>query len=296
MANLKELKNRIESVKSTQKITGAMKLVAAAKLKRARDNAERAEPYADRMARMLSTLASNTSPDNAPALLVGNGSDQKHLLVVITSDRGLCGNFNSSIAKQVRQHVKELKAEGKVVSLLCLGRKGYELLKGDYKSIIIDHVSGLTGKKDLSFVDIEKHTNQLFTMFENGEFDVCRIFHSHFESAISQKVREQQLIPLPLEVKPDNDNTSGVAQAVYEFEPSENEILQELLPRNVNVQVFRAILDNAASEHGARMSAMDNATRNAGDMIGRLTLLYNRSRQAEITTELTEIIAGAEAV
>lgn len=291
MANLKDLKARIGSVKSTQKITKAMKMVAASKLRRARESAEAAAPYAERMEKVLTTLASSVSDTNAPALLVGNGSDKTHLIVVISSDRGLCGGFNTHLVKAAKTKIESLKADGKIVKILCLGTKGYEQLKNLYASDIIDTVEGLTKAKKISYDDVNAQVDRINKMFVEGEFDVCTIFYNKFISAINQEVTEQQLIPLDLG---DVEKTSDTS--VYEYEPSEAEILNDLLPENLNVQFYHALLENTASEHGARMTAMDNATRNAGDMIKSLTLVYNRTRQAAITTELIEIIAGAEAV
>lgn len=291
MANLKNLKIRINSVKSTQKITRAMKVVSAAKLRRARDMAEAAAPYAERMERVLGTLACNVTPDSAPKLLVGNGKDDVHLLVVISSDRGLCGGFNTHLVKAVKAKIRELHAKNKDFKIICIGKKGYELLKIEHDSKIIDKTFDISKKKAIPFEDADTQVTAIIKMFNEGEFDVCSIFYNKFISAISQKATEQQIIPLQVH---QNDNVAS--SSVYEYEPSETKILEELLPRNLGVQIYKAFLENSASEHGARMSAMDNATRNAGDMIKRLTLVYNRTRQAAITTELIEIIAGAEAV
>lgn len=293
MPNLKSLKVRIASVKSTQKITKAMKMVAAAKLRRAQERAQAAEPYADRMNRMLVTLASNVKGDNAPALLGGTGKSTKHLLIVATSDRGLCGAFNSSIVRAVRREVAFLKGQGKSVTLFCIGKKGYEQLKSQFSDIIVERIEGLS-KKQIGYEDAESIAQTIIRRFEQEEFDVCSIVYNKFISAISQQVTKQQLVPLEW-VTTQETPTPGSA-AVYEFEPSEERILTDLLPRNLAVQILHALLENTASEQGARMSAMDNATRNAGDMIKRLTLVYNRTRQAAITKELIEIISGAEAV
>lgn len=290
MANLKSLKIRIKSVKSTQKITKAMKMVSASKLRRAREKAEAAAPYSERMARMLSALASNISKESAPKLLVGNGSDKVHLLVVVSTDRGLCGGFNGHITKAVKREISKIESSGKKVKLFTVGKKAYELLRHSYPEKIVHHVDGISRKKTQEFSDALAQSNKIIEMFENGEFDVCSIFYNKFVSAISQIVTKQQLIPLQLEKE---EKTSD---SIYEFEPSEGGILNELLPKNLAVQVFHAFLENSASEHGARMTAMDNATRNAGEMIKKLTLKYNRTRQAAITTELTEIISGAEAL
>lgn len=294
MPSLKDLKTRINSVKSTQKITKAMKMVAAAKLRRAREQAEAARPYAQGMERILHALASGV-PEGAqgPLLLSGNGNAQTHLLVVATSDRGLCGAFNSSIVRAVRRKVTELKSQGYNVKLLCIGRKGYEQLVYEFSSIIIGRTE--IKAKRLAYPDAEVISEDLIKRFEAGEFDIAHIVYNEFRSAISQVVTFQQIIPLSLD-ETDGEDTSSAASAVYEYEPEENEILAELLPKNLGVQVYRALLENAASEQGARMTAMDNATRNAGDMIKKLNLKYNRTRQAAITKELIEIISGAEAV
>jgi F-type H+-transporting ATPase subunit gamma len=297
MASLKELRIRINSVKSTQKITKAMQMVASSKLRRAQENAEAARPYAMRMENMLRAIAGSVAGnDNAPAMLAGSGASDNHLLLVTTSDRGLCGGFNSSIAKAIRERVAALQAEGKTVKLLCLGRKGREQLKRDFGSLIIDTVEDLD-KGGLSYDDAEAIAARLTTMFEDGEFDVCTIIYNHFQSVMSQIVTPQQLIPYNVESTDDDvEADQGEAKAIYEYEPEEEEILATLLPRNLAVQIFRALLESSASEQAARMTAMDNATRNAGDMIDKLSLLYNRSRQAAITTELTEIVTGAEAL
>jgi F-type H+-transporting ATPase subunit gamma len=297
MASLKELRIRINSVKSTQKITKAMQMVASSKLRRAQENAEAARPYAMRMENMLRAIAGSVAGnDNAPAMLAGSGASDNHLLLVTTSDRGLCGGFNSSIAKAIRERVAALQAEGKTVKLLCLGRKGREQLKRDFGSLIIDTVEDLD-KGGLSYDDAEAIAARLTTMFEDGEFDFCTIIYNHFQSVMSQIVTPQQLIPYNVESTDDDvEADQGEAKAIYEYEPEEEEILATLLPRNLAVQIFRALLESSASEQAARMTAMDNATRNAGDMIDKLSLLYNRSRQAAITTELTEIVTGAEAL
>jgi F-type H+-transporting ATPase subunit gamma len=289
MANLKDLKIRIKSVKSTQKITSAMKLVSASKLRRARDKAEAAAPYALRMERMLTTLASNVSKDSAPKLLIGNGKDKVHLLVVISSDRGLCGGFNTWLLKAVRNKIATLEREGKEFKLLCVGKKGYEGLKSQYKDHIIGKIEGISKKRVIPFDDAAEQAKNIINMFEADEFDVCTIFYNKFVSVISQVPTAQQIIPLHIE-------SASEGGSVYEYEPSEATILNDLLPKNISVQVYHAFLENSASEHGARMAAMDNATRNAGDMIKKLTLVYNRTRQATITKELIEIISGAEAV
>jgi len=291
MATLKALRMRIASVKSTQKITSAMKMVAAAKLRRAQEQAEAARPYALRMGRMLGSLAgSMVAGAGAPKLLSGTGSDKVHLLVVATSDRGLCGGFNSSIVRLVRSDIRKLQAEGKTVKLLCVGRKGREQLRRDFASLIVGSVDELNRKR-LSFADATRVSDKVLAMFEAGEFDVCAFYYARFKSAIAQIPTRLQLVPFQASETAANDTGAS-----YEYEPEEGEILAALLPRNLAVQVYGGLLENGASEQGARMSAMDSATRNAGDMIKKLTLNYNRSRQASITKELIEIISGAEAV
>ena len=292
MPSLKELRNRIDSVKNTQKITKVMQMVAAAKLRRAQEAAEAARPYSDRMDAVLANLsASLVGVPGAPELLVGNGKDDRHLLIVATAERGLCGGFNSSIAKLARQRYNDLKAQGKEVKFLFVGKKGYDVLKREMAADIIDMID-LSEVKQVGFVNAHEIGERVINMFENGEFDVCSVFYSRFQSVIEQTPTEHQLIP----AKFDGGEGDSAAAAVYDYEPDEKGILKDLLPRNVSVQIFKALLENGASEQGARMSAMDNATRNAGDMIDKLTITYNRSRQAQITTELIEIIAGAEAL
>ena len=298
MPSLKDLRVRIASVKSTQKITSAMKMVAAAKLRRAQEQAEAARPYAERMERMLASLAAaSAGREGAPELLAGKGRDQVHLLVVGTADRGLCGGFNSNIVREVRRRITALKNDGKTVKLLCVGRKGRDQLRRDFGDAIIDTIEDVT-RPSLRFDAAEAIAKRVAQMFEAGEFDVCTIYYARFKSAISQIVTAQQLIPFAPTEADDTEaaDTGGDSLAVYEYEPTEEDILAALLPRNLAVQVFRALLENNASEHGARMTAMDNATRNAGDMIDNLTLTYNRTRQAVITSELIEIISGAEAL
>ncbi len=291
MATLKALRMRIASVKSTQKITSAMKMVAAAKLRRAQEQAEAARPYALRMGRMLGSLAASmTAGAGAPKLLAGTGADKVHLLVVATSDRGLCGGFNSTIVRLVRSDIRKLQAEGKTVKLLCVGRKGREQLRRDYANLIVGSIDELNRKR-LSFADATRVSDKVLAMFDAGEFDVCAFYYARFKSAISQVPTRLQLVPFVPSEAPANDTGAS-----YEYEPEEGEILAALLPRNLAVQVYGGLLENGASEQGARMSAMDSATRNAGDMIKKLTLNYNRSRQASITKELIEIISGAEAV
>lgn len=292
MPSLKDLKIRIESVKSTRKITKAMQMVAAAKLRRAQESAEAARPYAERMEAVLGNLASGvgTGP-SAPRLLGGTGRDDVHLLVVATSERGLCGGFNSSIVKLARAKARTLLAQGKTVKILTVGKKGREQLRRDMGEYMVGHVD-LAEVKKLGYLDAHRIAAAIMQRFQQGEFDVCTIFFNRFVSVISQVPTERQLIPAVFEAKA---GEAG-AGAAYEYEPDEEGILADLLPRGVATQIFTALLENAASEQGARMSAMDNATRNAGDMIGKLTIVYNRSRQAAITSELIEIISGAEAL
>ncbi len=301
MPSLKDLKNRIKSVKNTQKITKAMKMVAAAKLRRAREAAEAARPYAEAMERMLSSLAASI-PEGAdgPRLLSGTGKKHSHLLVVATSDRGLCGGFNSSIVRAVRRQVRLLQTEGKEVKLLFIGRKGYEQLVQEYRSITLGKLDVL--KKKMSYSDAQLVVDDVLARFDAGEFDVVSVVFSQFKSAISQVVTFQQLIPLTggslqsAEEKKKEAANRQLPTVSYDYEPEEEEILASLLPKNLGVQIYKALLENSASEQGARMTAMDNATRNAGDMIKKLNLKYNRTRQAAITKELIEIISGAEAV
>ncbi|HEY9080322.1 F0F1 ATP synthase subunit gamma [Magnetovibrio sp.] len=298
MPNLKDLKNRIDSVKSTRKITSAMKMVAAAKLRRAQDAAESARAYSERMDTVLRSLAGSfAGMEGGPKLLAGTGDDKTHLVVVFTSDRGLCGGFNGSIVRESRRLVHDLKGQGKTVKLLCVGRKGADLLKSEFRGDIIDTVIGVGGKKGIQYHEATAVSDRITEMFEAGEFDVCSIVFNKFQSAMTQIVTKQQLIPFASdEADSGDDADSGELKAAYEFEPEESEILEVLLPKNLGVQVFQAMLESSASEHGSRMTAMDNATRNAGDMIDKLTLTYNRSRQAAITSELIEIISGAEAL
>jgi F-type H+-transporting ATPase subunit gamma len=295
MPSLKDLRVRINSVKSTQKITSAMKMVAAAKLRRAQEQAEAARPYAERMERVLGSLASSfAGQEGAPGLLAGNGKDQVYLVVVMTSDRGLCGGFNSSIVRGARRLIRELQTGGKQVKILCVGRKGRDQLRRDFGSLIIGTIEDVA-KPRLTFEAADRIARRITQMFEAGEFDVCRIIYNRFKSAMTQIVTIQQVIPFVATAVEGAAASSG-SLAAYEYEPDEAEILTALLPRNLSVQVFRALLENNASEQGARMAAMDSATRNAGDMINRLTINYNRSRQAYITKELIEIISGAEAL
>ncbi|MBL8667500.1 MAG: F0F1 ATP synthase subunit gamma [Rhodospirillales bacterium] len=297
MPSLKDLRVRITSVKSTQKITSAMKMVAAAKLKRAQVAAEQGRPYAESMERMLGgLLAGLPSPENAPKLLAGHGSEQKHLLVIVTSDRGLAGGFNANIAREARRKIAALQREGKEVKLLLIGRKGRDALRRDYGRLIMDTLENVT-RNGAEFDPVRELSRKLQTMFDDGEFDVCTLLFNTFKSAISQVVTSKQVIPLPAEEIAVGEMAAAAPQGgVYEMEPDDEALLNDLLPANLSMQLFRALLESYASEQGARMTAMDNATRNAGDMIARLTLVYNRSRQAAITKELIEIISGAEAV
>ncbi|OJX68521.1 F0F1 ATP synthase subunit gamma [Magnetospirillum sp. 64-120] len=293
MPSLKDLRLRIVSVKSTRKITSAMKMVAASKLRRAQTAAEAARPFAERMERMLGTLAGSLAGQaGAPAMLAGNGKSDVHLIVMVTADRGLCGGFNSSIVRDVRRMTAELIGQGKTVKILPVGRKGREQIKRDFGSNLIEGFEGL-GRKGITFPEADMVAAKVASMFEAGEFDVCTVVYNRFQSAISQIVTRQQLIPFAVAA---GEEKSGELKATYEFEPNEEEILATLVPRNLAIQVFRATLESQASEQGARMTAMDNATRNAGDMINGLTIKYNRSRQAQITKELIEIISGAEAL
>ena len=293
MASLKALRGRINSVKSTRKITSAMKMVAASKLKRAQSQAEAARPYAERMQRMLAALAQSVqgSP-TAPRMLVGTGNDHVHLLVVVTADRGLAGAFNTNVGRAARTAIQRLEGEGKTVKVLTVGRKGRDYLRREYASRIVGEFS-FAGKKRIEFADVNEVAEKISQMLEAGEFDVCTVIYNRFVSVISQIPTESQLIPLTLEA---GDEPADKNQAQYEFEPDEETILAALLPRNMAIQLFRALIESGAGEQGARMAAMDNATRNAGEMINRLTLNYNRTRQANITRELIEIISGAEAV
>lgn len=289
MASLKDLKLRIKSVKSTQKITKAMKMVAASKLRRAREAAEASRPYATKMEGMIVRLAASVPTGTGPRLLSGTGSDQKHLLIVCTADRGLCGGFNGSILRATKRKVAELQAQGKQVSLFCVGKKAFDLLPPEMKSLVIGKKSEIA-KKTVPYSAAERVGDKVLEAFEAGQFDVATIVYNHFKSAIQQVVTFQQLIPLPL------PEATGIEAVPYEYEPDEEEILADLLPRNVNMQIFKSLLESSASEQGARMNAMENATKNAGEMIKKLTLKYNRTRQANITKELIEIISGAEAV
>jgi len=292
MANLKDLRNRIESVKSTRKITQAMQMVAAAKLRRAQDAAEMARPYAERFNHVMGKLAASVGDsESVPPLLRGTGSEQTHLLVVMTAERGLCGGFNSNIAKLARAEIERLKADGKTVKVITVGKKGRDVLKREHADTFIDHVD-MTGVRNVGYADAQTVAENVLERFEKGEFDIAKIFFSRFENVVSQIPTMQQIIPADVE----GDEDAEEAGAFYDFEPDEDAILRELLPRGVATAIFSGLLENGASEQGARMSAMDNATRNAGEMIDKLTIQYNRSRQAVITNELIEIISGAEAL
>jgi len=302
MANLKDLRIRIQSVRSTQKITSAMKMVAASKLRRAQMAAEDARPYVERMARMLGEFAASL-PEGAPVppLLAGRGADETHLIVAVTADRGLCGGFNANIAREVRRRARELKAAGKTVKILCLGKKGRDALRGQFRGAIVDTVEGLT-RNVVRFDAARDIAARLASLFGKEEFDVCTVVYNRFQSAMTQNVTVRQVIPFAAEPAPEAGGEEGqkaeakAPRAMYILEPSEEEILEVLVPRNLAVQVFHALTESYASEQGARMTAMDNATRNAGEMIDALTLTYNRTRQAVITKELIEIISGAEAL
>ena len=294
MASLKDLRNRIASVKATQKITKAMQMVAAAKLRRAQEAAEAARPYSQRMGAVLANITQAIGDGGeAPALMAGTGKDDVHLLVVCTAERGLCGGFNSQISRLAREHARRLIAEGKTVKIITVGKKGYDILRRDYGNLIIDRVD-LREVKTLGFVNADAIARKVIQLFNEGQFDVCTLFYSEFKSVISQVPTALQIIPAGEMVKAAEPESAG--SAVYEYEPEPGEILGDLIPRNIAVQIFRALLENAAGEMGAKMSAMDNATRNAGEMINKLSITYNRQRQAQITKELIEIISGAEAL
>ncbi|MBP5858999.1 F0F1 ATP synthase subunit gamma [Marivibrio halodurans] len=300
MPSLKDLRGRIKSVQSTRRITSAMKMVAAAKLKKAQEAAEDARPYAERMERMLSSLAAGIVPENAPPLLAGTGSEKVHLLVVVTSDRGLCGGFNGSIARAVKARIKSLEDQGQEVKLIAIGRKGVTLLRRDHNHRMVEKYEELL-KPAPAFEHADEVVQRIMRMFEDGEFDVCTVYYNKFVSALTQEVTPLQLIPFQMPESPDEEagdggGTGSGGGAQYEFEPNEETILASLLPKNLSVQVYRAMLESFASEQGARMTAMDNATRNAGEMIDSLSITYNRMRQAQITNELIEIISGAEAL
>ena len=293
MASLKDLRGRINSVKNTRKITSAMKMVAASKLRRAQSQAEAARPYAERMERMLAALAGavRNSP-TAPRLLAGTGQDRRQLLIVVTADRGLAGAFNSNVGRAARNLIRRWQGEGKEVRVITVGRKGRDYLRREFGPLFVDEVS-FAGKRSVAFADISGIAERATAMVQSGETDIVTVLYNRFVSVISQVPTEAQLVPLPL---PEQAEAQTGNRAIYEFEPDEEAILAALLPRNLAIQLFRAVIESAAGEQGARMAAMDNATRNAGDMINRLTLSYNRTRQANITKELIEIISGAEAV
>lgn len=309
MPSLRDYRDRIKSVKSTRKITSAMKMVAASKLRRAQEHAQASQPYAQAMSDMLARVAKNVivSPTSS-RLLVGTDKDQKHLIVVVSADRGLCGGFNGNLARATAQHIRSLEAEGKEVALVFVGRKARDVLRGQHGKKIWESFYGMTGKPKIEFVDAHEVTQYILAKFEAGAFDVCTLAYNSFVSVLTQAPTMQQIIPFKLEdaqaADPVNDNAASLQPAEdetghispYSFEPEEEQILNALLPRNIGVQIYRAMLDSAAGEHAARMTAMDNATRNAGDMIKDLSLQYNRARQAYITKELIEIISGAEAV
>ena len=291
MATLDDLKKRIASVKSTQKITKAMKMVAAAKLRRAQENAEKGRPYSEKMNNIILNLSSGISDkENAPKLLSGTGEDKVHLCIVLTSDRGLCGGFNTNIIKKAKTYFKKITDEGKTLKIITVGSKGYDQLKRGYKDDIVERIS-FKDSKTINYLDAEKVGKMIIENFEKEEFDVCTIFYNKFKNVITQIPQEQQIIPLKTSEVEENSSEDN-----YEFEPDEDEILSNLLPKNISTQIFKAMLENSASEQGSRMSAMDNATRNAGEMVDKLTIEYNRSRQAAITKELIEIISGAESL
>ncbi len=291
MATLDDLKKRIASVKSTQKITKAMKMVAAAKLRRAQENAEKGRPYSEKMNNIILNLSSGISDkENAPKLLSGTGEDKVHLCIVLTSDRGLCGGFNTNIIKKAKAYFQKISDEGKTLKIITVGSKGYDQLKRVYKDNIVERLS-FKDSKTINYLDAEKVGKMIIENFEKEEFDVCAIFYNKFKNVITQIPQEQQIIPLKTSEAEENSSEDN-----YEFEPDEDEILSNLLPKNISTQIFKAMLENSASEQGSRMSAMDNATRNAGEMVDKLTIEYNRSRQAAITKELIEIISGAESL
>ncbi len=293
MASLDDLKKRISSVKSTQKITKAMKMVAAAKLRRAQENAEKGRPYSEKMNNIILNLSSGISDkENAPKLLAGTGEKKTHLCVVMTSDRGLCGGFNTNIIKKAKQYFQKILKENKILKIITVGSKGYDQLKRQYKENIIERIS-FKDSKNINYFDADKVGKIIIEKFEKGEFDVCAIFYNQFKNVITQIPQEQQIIPLKSNEEEEKETSSNNS---YEFEPEEDEILSNLLPKNISTQIFKAMLENSASEQGSRMSAMDNATRNAGEMVDKLTIQYNRSRQAAITKELIEIISGAESL
>ena len=291
MPSLDDLKKRIKSVKSTQKITKAMKMVAAAKLRKAQENAEKGRPYSQKMQNIILNLTRSISdPQNAPKLLVGTGIDQTHLCVVLTADRGLCGGFNSNICKLAKSSFKKILSEGKNLKIITVGSKGLDQIKREYEKYIVKKFS-FKDKKQITFKEAEIIGNEIINLFKKNEFDKCILFYNNFKNVITQIPQAQQIVPA--DKNPIKENEENLS---YEFEPEEDEILEDLLPKNISTQVFKAFLENAASEQGSRMTAMDNATRNAGDLVDKLTINYNRSRQASITKELIEIISGAESL
>ena len=291
MASLDDLKKRIVSVKSTQKITKAMKMVAAAKLKKAQESAEKGRPYSEKMQNIILNLtASISDPANAPKLLVGTGKEQVYLCVVMTSDRGLCGGFNSNICRLAKNYFSKISKEGKNLKIITVGSKGYDQLKREYNKHIIKKIS-FKDRKKISFKEAEELGKIILDLFSKNEFDKCVLFYNNFKNVITQVPQAQQIIPAEKK-----ENSKNEVENFYEFEPDEDEILEDLLPKNISTQVFKAFLENSASEQGSRMTAMDNATRNAGDLVNKLTIIYNRSRQASITKELIEIISGAESL
>ncbi len=291
MPSLDDLKKRITSVKSTQKITKAMKMVAAAKLRKAQENAEKGRPYSEKMNNIILNLSSSiTDKENAPKLLAGTGNEKVHLCIVLTADRGLCGGFNTNIVKKAKYFFEKIKIEGKILKIITVGSKGYDQLKRNYGNQIVEKIS-FKDSKVASYLDAEIVGKKIIQLFEKNEFDVCTIFYNQFKNVITQIPQEQQIIPLK-----SNEVKKNSAEDNYDFEPEEDEILSNLLPKNISTQIFKAMLENSASEQGSRMSAMDNATRNAGELVDKLTINYNRSRQAAITKELIEIISGAESL
>lgn len=296
MPSLKDYRDRIASVKSTRKITSAMKMVAASKLKKAQEQAEKSQPYARAMVGMMARVAANVPKDGGPKLLVGTGRDDVYLAVVVTADRGLCGGFNGNLVRKVRQELSALRQQGKTIKLVCVGRKGYDVLKRDFKNDIIKRFSGIGAKGRIAFSEADEVAQFILDQFGEGAFDVCTLYYNQFKSVLSQKPSSQRLIPFEASDGAANNAQDEEVKLHYDFEPDEQEIMAQLLPKNLGVQIFRSLLDSAAGEQAARMTAMDNATRNAGDMINGLTLKYNRARQAAITKELIEIISGAEAI
>ena len=296
MPSLKDLRVRIASVKSTQKITKAMQMVAAAKLRRAQEAAESSRPYSDRMARIMASVMANIpSLDNAPPLLVGTGRDERHLLVAMTAERGLCGAFNSNVVRAVRTQVRELREAGKQVQILCVGRKGYDGLKRELGDLIIETIS-LREVRQIGFANAAEISEKIIAWFADDAFDVCTLYYNSFISVMTQRLTAQQIVPLGQGEGGDDAQAADLGGGIYEFEPEEEDLLADLVPRNISVQIFKALLENVAAENASRMTAMDSATRNAGEMIDSLTLSYNRTRQAHITKELIEIVSGAEAL